>query len=474
MKLPPITLPVPDNSGLAWAVAMGAMSQEEAAEVMAAQRPSGPAADAFERGFGEAAAGRHAQAMEAYTEAMTPSPGDSHQPLALYNRACSLMALQAFDKARADLEEATRLDSSRIDFHVNLAHLFLLLRLAAPARESAERALKIAPGCLPARLNLGHSLLLAGRTGQARRVYRDIGFTGLEQVPDFRNGLAPVLPRNMADDISEFRTAGWPQRKLDLLALRRDDVRPRQRLSAKLASRLRGWRKAVHETVAARQDILVARWRESVEDWRYCYRKLVRKRWTGMPPPRPHPPEPPAKSLLGSGLAEVREESDFFRFFHFEPAEPEHGSGGAAVTLFKPSGPAFRAWVTLAVSVGVKDARIEGLDLSIARRFIDDAQNGIFAADLAQSFLLNALPPVDRPGVESLAHEIMDQARTTRPVITGDASFLSRPAPAPSPSYLTYLGQKESHFTDLKNSSVTLQNERDATGAWLKITARRR
>jgi hypothetical protein len=149
----------------------------------------------------------------------------------------------------------------------------------------------------------------------------------------------------------------------------------------------------------------------------------------------------PAKEsgLMGAHLATTRNTNDFFLFFNFEPIGTEKLPGTTQLTTFKPSGDAFKALVTLCVTTNFRGT-IQKLQLFIARSFIDDPKQCVYAADLAKSFLRQASFPLSQDAIDSLAIEI--EART---MAGSTATILtSRPSPSlssiPSAAYQTYAG----------------------------------
>jgi hypothetical protein len=108
-----------------------------------------------------------------------------------------------------------------------------------------------------------------------------------------------------------------------------------------------------------------------------------------------------APGMIGVNLAAVQQGSDFFKFFHLAPTGPANAPG---VVDFRPTGQ-FAALVDVAVTVDGAD-RITAITLTLARSFIDDPANGVFARDIAKSFLLGAPPPADSQQVRALASDI--------------------------------------------------------------------
>src|ERR1700738_759124 len=77
--------------------------------------------------------------------------------------------------------------------------------------------------------------------------------------------------------------------------------------------------------------------------------------------------------------------SPFFAWFNLERVG-EQRHEGTDVLSFRPEGPAFHDLAELRVSAAV-DGRIDSVELRLAREFVDDRRNGMFARDLAKSLL---------------------------------------------------------------------------------------
>jgi hypothetical protein len=156
---------------------------------------------------------------------------------------------------------------------------------------------------------------------------------------------------------------------------------------------------------------------------------------------------------VGRKLEEVRGE-DFWTFFNLQPTgavEP-----GAAVE-FRPAAGAFRAMVKVTAALD-GEGTIQGMELALSREFVDDAANGVFARDIARSFLRAALPADDLPDLETLANEIEFPRDTP-----GYTTVRAQPAPEtpaqPTPPYRVYLGLDAAWERTLEACTVRLQSE---------------
>ncbi len=118
-----------------------------------------------------------------------------------------------------------------------------------------------------------------------------------------------------------------------------------------------------------------------------------------------------SRALVGLSLEEATR-TGFFQWFNLEPA----AQLDAHRTAFKPSGPNFRDLVAVTVLVS-EEGRITAIDLALARSFIEDPRQGMFAADLAKSFLAAALEPADRAHMQHLIDTIAYGGRYARPIL---------------------------------------------------------
>jgi len=130
--------------------------------------------------------------------------------------------------------------------------------------------------------------------------------------------------------------------------------------------------------------------------------------------------------------------SDFFGFFHLELAgDPIAVAGGQTWHGFRPSGPAFHDLVEVDVltdSSGV----IAAASLGIARSFIKDARDAVFARDIAKSFLAWTIRNPS-PQIDNLIANVANLSGSGAPVI------MRGPAAPPPPRdttglYAVYFG----------------------------------
>jgi hypothetical protein len=167
--------------------------------------------------------------------------------------------------------------------------------------------------------------------------------------------------------------------------------------------------------------------------------------------------------LLGTNLATARAHSDYFQFFNLEPtgsAEPL-----ANETSFKPAGPDFRQLVTVYVETDSKQV-ISGLRVVIARSFIDDPKNGVFARDLIKSTLLAAVSASDAASLGDLETEILYRDRKGT-ILTRSEPQLSA---TPSAGYLVVSGASSSWETKVRSGKIRLSNQNEENRRSLVIT----
>jgi hypothetical protein len=146
-----------------------------------------------------------------------------------------------------------------------------------------------------------------------------------------------------------------------------------------------------------------------------------------------------AAGFVGMTLDEARK-AHFFQWFNLEPAG---SSDGAAV--FKPSGPNFRDLVTVTARTDA-DERIRMIDLVVARSFIENPREGMFAADIAKSFLEAALGPEDRVSMQHLIDTIAYGGSYAVPILAASAPGRATPEIVRnSAPYLVWL-DKNSHW----------------------------
>ncbi|HKP28230.1 MAG TPA: hypothetical protein VJU15_02465 [Gemmatimonadales bacterium] len=164
--------------------------------------------------------------------------------------------------------------------------------------------------------------------------------------------------------------------------------------------------------------------------------------------------------LLGQELRQARD-TWFFQWFHLK-RQTARREGGGGLIRFAPQGGAFRNKVALDLAVAA-DGAISSMTLGLERGFVDDADDGPYARDIAQAFLRAALPPADAVQARALADEI--------------ASLDPPPEQAhgPSEAYAVFLGQVAEHTLESDYGAlVTLANLGINGTDWLLISVSRK
>jgi hypothetical protein len=171
----------------------------------------------------------------------------------------------------------------------------------------------------------------------------------------------------------------------------------------------------------------------------------------------------PVGGFLYQPLAEV-EKSGFFNWFNL--AETARAPAGANLTRidFRPTGPKFHNLALVQVTTDSKSSIVR-IDLVLKRSFIESAGNGIFARDIAKSFVLDAPPQAkDDAYLRTLADEIQYKATSSHPVIVGP-NFKPPALPEPpSAGYQTFTGKRKAERMKFENCIFETRNERDAAG----------
>ncbi|MBN8547974.1 MAG: hypothetical protein J0M12_01525 [Deltaproteobacteria bacterium] len=108
--------------------------------------------------------------------------------------------------------------------------------------------------------------------------------------------------------------------------------------------------------------------------------------------------------------------------------------------LFKPSGSAFQELACVTLKLGERQ-EILCLELILSRSFVDDPRQGVFAADIAKSFIRGAFGAHATAQIQELADDIEFRARSVAPMLSAGSPrgshTLARP---PSPGFLVYQG----------------------------------
>lgn len=174
--------------------------------------------------------------------------------------------------------------------------------------------------------------------------------------------------------------------------------------------------------------------------------------------------------LLGAKLSVAQTSADFFSFFNFSQIGTENLPDGTKVISFKPTGDAFRALVTLRV-ITDDQGIVKELNLAVARAFIDDSKNCVYAADLVKSFLVDAAATTEGDEVSLLAAEINARSLAKSTVTVIGARPLPTAPESPSAAYQTYAGnrQPQTLMYPSRKAQVVLRNNTRSSEPTLEI-----
>jgi hypothetical protein len=156
---------------------------------------------------------------------------------------------------------------------------------------------------------------------------------------------------------------------------------------------------------------------------------------------------------------EDAKKTEFFRWFHLEQTEAASQQDGGRVISFKPSAPKFHHLVTVKVTTAAGEV-LRGMELVVHRSFINDPQDGIFARDIAKSFLLAGLAaPRDRETTD-LINEIQYRNVSSMPILRHESVKEPKLPEKPTPGYLTYSGQQPSFEHPVPGFLLRLENKK--------------
>jgi hypothetical protein len=172
----------------------------------------------------------------------------------------------------------------------------------------------------------------------------------------------------------------------------------------------------------------------------------------------PHP------ALVGMPLDEAAR-TEFFQWFHLEPTDRPD----ARTVSLKPGGSDFRELVT--VTARTDDInRITAIELVLARSFIEDPRQGMFAADIAKSFLAAALAPPDRAHMQHLIDTIAHGGTYARPILTAMPRDQNLEIERESAPYQVWLGRNPRWRRPFDTVLLRLENVEDGSASSLRIS----
>jgi hypothetical protein len=166
--------------------------------------------------------------------------------------------------------------------------------------------------------------------------------------------------------------------------------------------------------------------------------------------------QPPVGGFLGQPL-ETAKQSAFFGWFHLAQVGSIPAGDGAQVLTFKPTGDKFHELTTVEVTLN-PDGTVRRMDLILSRSFIDDPNDGVFARDIAKSFLHDAPSTDDAAAMANLSDEIQYRFTPRTPVLMGPGAHTPDLSAVPSDGYLAFAGERKSYSRNLAHSVVTIEN----------------
>jgi hypothetical protein len=171
--------------------------------------------------------------------------------------------------------------------------------------------------------------------------------------------------------------------------------------------------------------------------------------------------------FLSQPLAEIQKDS-FFTWFHLGETGRQPVASGGEQIVFQPTGEKFHALAIVTVVVNSQMA-VQQMDLALKRSFISGG-NGIFAADIAKSFLHGAPPHTDAEQMTTLANEVQAGASSSQTVIVGPGYQRPTVPDTPTASYEVYNGRRKSTSRTLTYCNFRIANEPSPAGDQVRMT----
>jgi hypothetical protein len=179
----------------------------------------------------------------------------------------------------------------------------------------------------------------------------------------------------------------------------------------------------------------------------------------------------PTDGLIGRPLA-AAEASELFTFFNLAQTAKLSCGGGRALG-FRPTGARFHRLAGVEVVTDAKGA-VAAMTLTLDRPFIDDPVNGVFARDLAKSFLGDVPAAAAKAGVVALAGEIeAGMSSSSATVVLRPEASPAAPKGPPSPGYSVFLGNQGSWALKSGGETTSLANGRQGGEAVLRLSLSR-
>ena len=176
-----------------------------------------------------------------------------------------------------------------------------------------------------------------------------------------------------------------------------------------------------------------------------------------------------ASGHLGMRLDDLKK-TDLFTWFHLQQTTIEQDRQDQRVVTFKPEGEKFRPVTTIKMTLA-QDSQVSTLELLLSRSFVDHGRDGMFARDIAKTFLYTLIPREDQGAITDLANEIEYHCPEDMQVLP-----LARRRPevllptVPTPGYQVFLGKRQLYEQILSRCTLTLENLQDESGTSLRIT----
>jgi hypothetical protein len=175
----------------------------------------------------------------------------------------------------------------------------------------------------------------------------------------------------------------------------------------------------------------------------------------------------PIGDFLNRPLAEVQKNS-FFGWFHLGETRREPLANDGQKIDFHPTGERFHD-LAMVTATGDADTLIQRIELVLERSFIASPRDGVFASDIAKSFISASLPQSDAEELSTLAREIVQRTRSSQLVIVGPGYELPKVPDRPSAAFETYAGVRRSYLKKLAGCRFGIENRRSSDGDQLSI-----
>ena len=204
------------------------------------------------------------------------------------------------------------------------------------------------------------------------------------------------------------------------------------------------------------------------------------------------PPALASNSIYGLDIRQAFSK-DLFSFFRFRLSGVSVTKDGFTQLQFRPpKASPFRSFVKIFVTLD-ESGKIRRMRMLLSRKFIDDKRQGMFARDVAKSFVQAAVPPEDSDAARSLVNEIFFRQKLTEVkvgsvisdsakgkkvisgeqtvfklgsgklmpgdiIIIGDRSNLPSLPEAPSALYLAFSGERKRARLKFSDTALSLSN----------------